>query len=139
MSNGCGQFSTFYDEFTASFPPGALSTLASASATAEPFNFADLPCPPPSLWAVPGQLYQPRLAVPAEFISTLRAQDPTGWEACTQFYQVGSWDDPPGAMVTVHNLEGPGKPGEGRPGHRGRELPANAHRTATAPARTPGP
>ena len=138
MSNACGQVSTYYDEFTASFAPRVLSTLANTNTIPESFDFANLPCPPASLWAVPGQLYHPGVAIPEDFIASLRAQDPAGCEFCTKFYQVGSWDDPPAAMVTASpGIAGPRLPGEGRPARLGREVAANAHRTVTAPARTP--
>lgn len=87
MSNGCGQASTFYNEFTASFAPSVFLILAITNTVPESFNFANLPCPQASLSAVPKQLYQPRLAVPEEFINSLRAQNPAGREGCTQCYQ----------------------------------------------------
>ncbi|KAF6227628.1 hypothetical protein HO173_012157 [Letharia columbiana] len=136
LSNGCGSLSTTYDSITMSFTPGALSTVNPFGDSAEVFNFADLPCPPPGLYVEPGQLYQPQFAPPRAFFSSLRAADPAALQGCSDGVWADGWTDPPIAFITAGALTGPGLAGGGRPPRRIRNIPANAHVTARTPTKT---
>ena len=138
LSNGCGSLSTTWDSITMSFTPGALSTVAPVGTTAEVFNFADLPCPPPGIYVEPGQLYQPQFAPPRVFFSSLQAANPAALQGCPDGVWADGWSDPPIAFVTSGPLEGPGQAGGGRPPRLRRELAANAHRFARTPTQTAG-
>ncbi|KAL9130660.1 MAG: hypothetical protein Q9175_006966, partial [Cornicularia normoerica] len=109
-----------------SFTPDALSTVAPVGATAEVFNFADLPCPPPGLYVEPGQFYQPQFAPPRPFFSSLQAANPVVLQGCADGVWAGGWTDPPIAFVTAGALTGPGVPGRPRPPRRIRDVPAKA-------------
>ena len=122
-----------------SFTPGALSTVAPVGNTAEVFNFADLPCPPPGLYVEPGQLYQPQFAPPRVFFSSLQAANPAALQGCPDGVWADGWKDPPIAFVTAGPLEGPGQPGGGHPPGLRRELAINAHRVARTPTKTAEP
>ncbi|CAD6590780.1 MAG: hypothetical protein ASARMPREDX12_004728 [Alectoria sarmentosa] len=139
VSNGCGSLSTTFDSITMSFTPGALSTVAPFGDTAEVFNFADLPCPPPGLYVEPGKLYQPQFAPPRAFFSSLQAANPAALQGCSDGMWADGWTDPPIAFVTTGPLEGPGPPGGPRPPRLIRELPANAHVVARSPTQTAEP
>lgn len=119
-----------------SFTPGALSTVAPFGDTAEVFNFADLPCPPPGLYVEPGQLYQPQFAPPRVFFSSLQAANPAALEGCTDGMWADGWTDPPIAFITAGALTGPGSPGGPRPPRLIREVPANALVVARTPIKT---
>ena len=121
-----------------SFTPGALSTVAPFAATAEVFNFADLPCPPPGLYVEPGQLYQPQIAPPRAFFSSLGAAHPAVVQGCADGIRAGSWTDPPIALVTADRLDGPGQPG-GAPRRLRRDVTGNAHVVARSPIKTAKP
>ena len=138
LSNGCGTLSTTWDSITMAFAPGALSTVAPFANTAEVFNFADLPCPPPGLYVEPGQLYQPEFAPPRVFFSSLEAANPGALQGCSGGVWADGWTDPPIAFVTTGPLEGPGPVGGG-PRRLKRDVPANAHISARAPAKTAEP
>ena len=140
LSNGCGSLSTTYDSITMSFNSGDLSTVAPVGTTAEVFNFADLPCPPPGLYVEPGQLYQPQFAPPRIFYSSLAAANPAALQGCSDGVWAGGWTDPPIAFVTADGgLTGPGAPGRPHPPRRVRDVPANAHLVARAPTQTARP
>lgn len=140
LSNGCGSLSTTYDSITMSFNSGDLSTVAPVGTTAEVFNFADLPCPPPGLYVKPGQLYQPQFAPPRVFYSSLAAANPEALQGCSDGVWAGGWTDPPIAFFTVDGgLTGPGAPGRLHPPRRVRDVPANAHLVARAPTQTARP
>ena len=121
-----------------SFTPGALSTVAPFAATAEVFNFADLPCPPPGLYVEPGQLYQPQFAPPRAFFSSLGAAHPAAVQGCADGIWADGWTDPPVALVTTGPLDGPGQPG-GAPRRLRRDVPGNAHVVARSPIKTAEP
>lgn len=124
---------------TMSFTPGALSTVDPVGTTANVFNFADLPCPPPGLYVEPGQLYQPQFAPPRAFFSSLQAADPVALQGCHDGMWADGWTDPPIAFVTEGPLDGPGPPGGGRPPRVMRDVPANAHLIARTPTKTADP
>ena len=139
VSNGCSSLSTTYDSITMSFTPGALSTVDPFGTTAEPYNFADLPCPPPGLYVEPGQPYQPQFAPPRAFFSSLQAANPAALQGCADGIWAEGWTDPPIAFVTAGPLDGPGSPGRGRPPRLIRDIPANAHFIARTPTQTAEP
>ena len=123
-----------------SFAPGALSTVSPFRNTAEVFNFADLPCPPPGLYVEPGKFYQPEFAPPRAFFRSLRAANPAALEGCSDGIWADGWTDPPIAFVTTGPLDGPGQPGGGDLPRRGiGDGPVNAHRMVRSPAKTAGP
>ena len=138
LSNGCGTLSTGWDSVTMSFTPGALSTVAPFAATAEVFNFADLPCPPPGLYVEPGQLYQPQFAPPRAFFSSLGVAHPAAVQGCADGIWADGWTDPPVALVTTGPLDGPGQPG-GAPRRLRKDVPGNAHVVARSPIKTAEP
>lgn len=136
LSNGCGTLSTTWDSVTMSFTPGALSSVDPFGSTAEVYNFADLPCPPPGLYVEPGELYQPQFAAPRVFFSSLQAANPAALQGCGDGVWEDGWTDPPIAFVTNGPLQGPGQPGGDLPPRLRRDIPANAHIIARTPTKT---
>lgn len=124
---------------TMSFTPGALSTVDPFGTDAQPYNFADLPCPPEGFYVEPGQLYQPEFAPPRAFFGSLEAANPAALQGCTDGMWAEGWTDPPIAFVTAGPLDGPGSPGGGGPPRLIRDIPANAHIIASTPTKTAGP
>jgi len=102
-SDGCNQIGPSFMSKTATFPPGALSTLAPDNST-QSFNLADLPCPPASVqWDSPGP-YAPLLAPPPYLFDL----DPA-FSACIAGYSQGV--DPPTPLSAARGVSGPGGPG----------------------------
>ena len=123
-----------------SFTPGALSTVAPLAATAEVFNFADLPCPPPGLYVEPGQLYQPQFAPPRPFFTNLASAYPGALDGCGDGVWADGWADPPIAFVTTAGPDGPGQPaGPDGPPRLKRGRAGHAQVFGRSPVQTAGP
>jgi len=140
--NGCGEPNTIYDTFAASFASDALSTrvgAATAAWSAEVFNFADLPCPPPGVTLNPGQVYEPVFAPPGVPWDSLRIAHPDVFQACT-VWEYSGWRDPPTALQTAtEGVSGPEQPGRPHPPRLARAAPVTAYSTASAPMGTAEP
>ena len=121
--NACTRVGNIYYDQTMSFAPDALSTIVGTSAVVQPFNFADLPCPPPEVASAdswfynpsqnPGRAYAPMVSPPPEIF----AMDPAFKDCVAAVYQ---GFDPPYAMPTAQAPSGPG----GWGGRKKRALPA---------------
>ena len=116
------------------FAPDALSTIVGTSAVVQPFNFADLPCPPPEVASAdswfynpswnPGRAYAPMVSPPPEIF----AMDPAFKDCVAAVYQ---GFDPPYPMPTAQGPSGPGGWG------RRKKRSAPAHMVPQVPAPTP--
>lgn len=136
--NECTQVGNVYISQTLSFAPGALSTMVGTSGVVQPFNFEDLPCPPPDVAAAdnwfynpswnPGRAYSPMVSPPPEIF----ALDPAFADCVAAVYQ---GFDPPYPMPTQH---GGGNWGGGGGGWR-KKRSAPAHLVARIPDETGAP
>jgi len=137
--NACTQVGKVYISQTFSFAPGALSTMVGTSGVVQPFNFADLPCPPPDVAAAdnwfynpsynPGRAYAPMVSPPPEIFS----MDPAFANCVAAVYQ---GFDPPYPMPTYGGNFGVDKNGGG--GWR-RKRTAPAHMVPSGPVQTSVP
>ena len=122
--NACTRVGNIYYSQTMSFAPGALSTMVGTSDVAQPFNFNDLPCPPPSIASAdswfynpsynPGRAYAPMISPPSEIF----ALDPAFKDCVAAVYQ---GFDPPFPFPTSGGAGGPG----GGWGRKKRSWPAH--------------
>lgn len=109
--------------------------MVGTSDVVQPFNFADLPCPPPAVASAdswfynpsynPGRAYSPMVSPPPEVF----ALDPAFGDCVAAVYQ---GFDPPYAIPPSHGLSGPG------PGNR-RKRSGPAHLVPKGPVQTPAP
>lgn len=111
--------------------------MVGTSGVVQPFNFADLPCPPPDVAAAdnwfynpswnPGRAYAPMVSPPPEIF----AMDPAFQNCVAAVYQ---GFDPPSPMPTLI-----GNPGVDKGWGSRRKRTAPAHMVPSGPVQTSGP
>ena len=121
--NACTRVGNVYTSATLSFPPEALSTIVGTQGVVQPFNFNDLPCPPPEVASAdawfynpaynPGRAYAPMVSPPPELFALDEA-----FQNCVAAVYQGF--DPPHALQHAAAPDGPGGFGRRKrviPGH----------------------